>query len=147
MLRAFKLSAPQPLESDFQRQIVDYLRYEQARGRIGPFCRLNGGKARLKGFWVSFYRLFVPGCKEATTGYADLHGIYGRRSGSPGRYFALEVKQPGEVATPAQRAYLAAVREDGGVAATVWSFTDVKNVLFGEIDVHAVEDAREKCGS
>jgi hypothetical protein len=145
MPRAFKLTALQPLESDLQRQIVEYLRVEQARGRIGPFCRLNGGKAQLKSGWVSFYRLFLFGCSEATAGYVDLHGLYGPRSGSPGRYFALEVKRPGRIATPAQREFLAAVREAGGVAATIWSFADAKSALFGEIDVHAVENAREEC--
>lgn len=143
MGKPFRLTAPPILESALQRQIVDYLRHEQARGRIGPFCRVNGGLARIKRAVVRFYRLFLSGKDECSTGHPDLYGIYGPQSAHPGRYFALEVKRPGQYATDAQIAFLDAVRVSGGVAATVWSFRDVKSVLFGEIDVWEIENERE----
>lgn len=144
MPRPFRPSPYTPMESDVQRQIVNYLHREVARGRIGWFCRVNGGQARMKGGApVKFYRLWMPEANEVSAGYSDLHGCYGPRSGYPGRYFALEVKRDGEVATKAQSAFLAAVRESGGVAAVVWSFADVKSVLFGEIDVRAIEIRQE----
>jgi hypothetical protein len=136
MAHTLKLTSPTVLESDLQRHIVEYLRHEQARGRVGWFARINGGKARLMGgFWVKFYRLWIPAAQEVSAGYSDLHGLYGPRSGSPGLYFALEVKQPGEKPTDAQTAFLAAVRESGGVGAVVRSIEDVKSLLFGEIDI------------
>lgn len=67
-------------------------------------------------------------------GKADIEGLMGNGSAYPGRYFALEVKRPGKVATQEQREFLAAVREVGGIGATVRSFEDVRSVLFGEID-------------
>lgn len=142
--RPFRLKSPQATESQLQAAILDYLRHEQNRGRIGPFCRVNGGGARMsRGRSVAFYRLYLPGMPESSKGHADLYGLYGPRSAHPGRYFALEVKRPGEAPTPEQRAFLDAVRCAGGLAAVVFSFVDVQSVLFGEIDVHAVENARE----
>lgn len=49
-----------------------------------------------------------------------------------GQFFALEFKQHNEKPTYEQLEYLAAVREDGGIAAVVRSLNDAKNVLFGD---------------
>ena len=145
MGKPFRLTTLPVLEADLQRQIVDYLRHEQARGRIGWFCRVNSGMAkRAGGGRMSFYRLFLFGADETSAGYADLHGTYGPRSAHPGRYWALEVKKPGEPATEAQIAFLESVRASGGVAATVWSYDDAKNVLFAEMDVWKIENEREQ---
>ncbi len=125
----FRLSAPRALEADVQAQIVDYLRAQQARGRIVWFARCNGGsvlslhKGRRR--FTRFYQLYLRGAEPAHKGMADLHGML-----PDGRYFALEVKRPGETATPEQQAFLAAVRAGGGLAEVVHGFEEVANVLW-----------------
>lgn len=133
MPRPFRLTAPAPLESAVLRQIVDYLRHEQTRERIGPFARLNGGKARLAGgAWISFYRLWLPAADETSVGHSDLFGLYGSRSGHPGRFWALEVKRYGENASAPQTAFLAAVRAAGGIGDVATDFAAARRILFGE---------------
>ena len=126
MTRPFRLQAPTASESDLQGQILDYLAHEQARGRVVWYCRVNGGGTRLKGIWVWFYRLYLAGRKPISKGKADIEGML-----PGGRYFALEVKKPGEVATPEQVAFLAAVAAAGGIAATVRHYDEVKAVFGG----------------
>ncbi len=46
-----------------------------------------------------------------------------------GRYFALEVKQPGEKPTPEQLLFLAMVANDGGIAGVVYGFEDVERMF------------------
>lgn len=121
-----------PLESELQAQIVDYLRMEQARGRIGALWRVNGGQTRIGGDLIKFYRLWLPGGSEISKGMADVNGLLGHRSASPGRFFALEIKRPGQTTTAPQNAYLQAVREHGGLAAVVTNFNEAQAVLFGE---------------
>ena len=99
--KPFKLTAPRALESDRQAQIIDWLRIEQAQGRVSWFCRVNGGAVMAGKRFVRFYSLHLKGIAPASKGYADIHGML-----PGGRYFALEVKQPGERATPEQRAFL-----------------------------------------
>jgi len=123
-----------PFEAELQGQILEYLAHEMARGRVGWFCRVNGGAVKAGADFVRFYELHIPGHAMRSKGKSDIEGMLGNGSAYPGRYFALEVKRPGGRATLEQREYLAAVREVGGVGATVRSFEDVKSVLFGEID-------------
>ena len=109
-------------------QIIEYLRHEQARGRVVWFERSNGGGGRIAGRWVWFYRLFLLGREPVSTGKADITGML-----DGGRFFALEVKRPKRGrASNDQREYLAAVAGGGGIAATVLSFQDAKRELFGE---------------
>lgn len=124
---------PAPLESSVLRQILDYLRYEQARGRIGAVFRINGGMSRNRaGAPVWHYRLWIPFAAESGAGMADVNGVYGPRSAFPGRFFALEVKRPGADASAPQIAYLEAIRASGGVAAVVRDFSEARLALFGK---------------
>jgi hypothetical protein len=120
----FKLKAPRVLESDRQSQIIDWLRVEQAAGRVSWFCRTNGGAVMAGNRFVRFYSLHLKGIAPASKGYADIHGML-----PGGQYFALEVKQPGEKATVEQKVFLDTVAMDGGIAAVVYGFEDVEKVL------------------
>ena len=122
--KPFRLKAPRVLESDRQSQIIDWLRVEQAAGRVSWFCRTNGGGVKTAGQFIRFYALYLLGIEKRSRGYADIHGML-----PGGRYFALEVKQPGEKATVEQRAFLDAVAMGGGIAAVVYGFEDVEKVL------------------
>lgn len=127
MPKPFRLTAPKPLESALQAQILDYLALEQAKGRVVWYARINGGLARYGKWVVKNYTLHLPRRDARSKGYSDLHGML-----AGGRYFALEVKQPGENPTAEQAHFLEAVREGGGIAAVVFNFADAKNVLFTE---------------
>lgn len=130
--RPFSLTAPKPLESALQGQIVDYLRLEQAKGRIGPLMRINGGMSRYRGGQpVRNYRLWIPCAEETSAGIADVNGILGPHSATPGRFFALEVKRQGEKPNVAQIAYLESVRASGGIAAVVTDWHEAQAALFG----------------
>ena len=123
MSARFKLT-----EQDIQGQIIDYLRIEQARGRVVWFERSNGGGMKDKtGRLVLFYWLYLRGKIPRSKGKSDLSGML-----AGGRFFALEVKRRDEKPTKEQLDYLAAVRDGGGIAAVVRSFSDAKNVLFGD---------------
>lgn len=127
--KPFRLAAPRPKEADVQAQIVDYLRAQQARGRIVWFARCNGGSVlsvhKGRRSFTKFYALYLRNAEPAHRGMADLHGML-----PDGRYFALEVKRPDERATPEQQSFLAAVRAGGGVAAVVCGFDEVARVLY-----------------
>ena len=127
--KAFKLKAIKASESDLQAQIIEYLRFEQNRGRVVWFCRNNsGGMLKAKQF-LWFYRLFLRQHEPISKGKSDLDGqLLG------GRYFALEVKADGEKASPEQLAFLQAVRDGGGIAAVVRSYSDVQSVLFENLN-------------
>ncbi|MCB0249645.1 MAG: hypothetical protein KDI07_13805 [Anaerolineae bacterium] len=128
MSARFRLTAVNPLEQDIQGQIIDYLRIEQARGRVVWFERSNGGGMKDKtGRVLRFYLLYLRGKIPRSKGKADLSGML-----MGGQFFALEVKRGNEKPTKDQIEYLAAVREGGGIAAVVRSFSDAKNVLFGD---------------
>ncbi len=122
--KPFALKAPRVLESDRQSQIIDWLRVEQAAGRVSWFCRVNGGGVKTAGQFIRFYALYLLGIEKRSRGYTDIHGML-----KGGQYFALEVKQPGEKATPEQRAFLDAVAMDGGIAAVVYGFEDAEKAL------------------
>lgn len=124
-----------PVEAELQCQILEYLSHEQARGRVGWYCRVNSGGAVNTGSgFVRFYMLFLPGHAGRSKGKADIEGLLGPGSAYPGRYFALEVKSKTGKPTKEQAEFLDATRAVGGIAAVVRSFEDVKSVLFGEVD-------------
>ena len=52
------------------------------------------------------------------------------------RFLALEVKRPGQEATPEQRAFLDAVRTAGGLAAVVHSAANAVEVLSDSMTTH-----------
>lgn len=120
----FRLSAPRAKESALQAQICRWLRIEQERGRVAWFCRLNGGMAQYGRRRIRNYVLHLRRAEPIGKGYADLHGML-----PGGRYFALEVKRKGEAVTPEQDKFIAAVREGGGIAAVVYSFSDAARAL------------------
>lgn len=130
--KPFRLQAPQPSEQDLLGQIVDYLRCQQARGRVVWFARLNSGSAIAESGktrrFVRFYWLYLRRKEPMGKGRADLEGQLAN-----GRYFALEVKKPGEKPTAVQAAFLDAVRGGGGIAGVVHGYADVSGLLFGEI--------------
>lgn len=76
---------------------------------------------------LRFYLLYLRGKIPRSKGKAYLSGML-----SGGQFFALEVKRRNEKPTQDQLDYLAAVREGGGLAAVVRSFSDAKNVLFAD---------------
>ena len=121
----FKLKAPTPSEQDLLGEIVALLRLEQTKGRIAWFARCNGGGMRDRtGRFLRFYQLYLPKATPKSKGMADLHGML-----AGGRYFALEVKRPGETVTPEQMMFLEAVRAGGGIAAVVHGFEDAARAL------------------
>jgi len=124
MAARFKLTAPRILESDRQTQILEWLRVEQAAGRVAWFCRVNGGGVKTATQFIRFYALYLPGTEKRSRGYPDIHGML-----PGGRYFALEVKQPGEKPTPEQSGFIQTIRAAGGIAAVVYSYLDAKAVL------------------
>jgi len=124
MAARFKLTAPRILESDRQTQILEWLRVEQAAGRVAWFCRVNGGGVKKATQLIRFYALYLPGTEKRSRGYPDIHGML-----PGGRYFALEVKQPGEKPTPEQSGFIQTIRAAGGIAAVVYSYLDAKAAL------------------
>jgi hypothetical protein len=71
--------------------------------------------------------------KMGHPGVADIIGIlpwtdHGHRP-LVGRFLAIEVKRPGQDATPAQAAFLASVREAGGLAFVAHSVDEVATGL------------------
>lgn len=127
MTRPFRLAAPKPTEQDRLGQIVDYLRHEQARGRVAWFARINGGGMFDRtGRFVRFYWLHLAGKPPVGKGKADIEGQL-----PDGRYFALEVKRPGEKPTPEQVEFLATVRRNNGLAAVIVDYDEARIALFG----------------
>lgn len=125
MTAPFKLKAPTPSEQDLLGEIVALLRLEQTKGRVAWFARCNGGGMFDRtGRFLRFYQLYLPKATPKSKGMADLHGML-----AGGRYFALEVKKPGETATPEQATFLAVVRAGGGIAAVVRGFEDASRAL------------------
>lgn len=126
-MTGFRLKAPAPREQDLLGQIVELLRWEQAKGRVAWFARCNGGGMKDRtGRFLRFYRLYLPLMEPASKGMADLHGML-----AGGKYFALEVKKPGEKTSPEQVAFLESVRAAGGIAGVVHSFAEVPLLLEG----------------
>lgn len=64
------------------------------------------------------------------------HGNMFSKAGTPdligslrGRFIAIEVKRPGGVVSPLQKAHLKLIRQAGGVAFVAYSLEDVKHIL------------------
>lgn len=131
MTKPFRLVAPKALESDLQDQILDYLALEQAKGRVAWFCRMNSGAIKSGLRYIRYYVLHLLGLPPSAKGKADIEGML-----AGGKYFALEVKRPGEKPTPEQVHFLSAVRLNGGIAAVVFSYADARSVLFDERDAN-----------
>ena len=95
-------------ESAVQGQILDWL------ARKGIFAyRQNTGGANLKGFYVRFGKRGAP----------DIVAIY------RGMYVGIEVKKAGGVQSDDQRAYMANVRQAGGMYILAHELEDVTRVL------------------
>lgn len=119
MPRPFRLTPVDPIESDRQSDIVNYLRHDP---RVSVVLRVNGGGRKFGQGWVWFYRLFVRGLDPMDgKGCSDL--LVQLRGGW---LAAFEVKRPGEKETAEQAEFLAAVAAGGGLSARVETWQQVK---------------------
>jgi hypothetical protein len=121
MMPRFKLVPDDPLESERQAGIVNYLSIEP---RVKFFIRVNGGGRSLKGGFVWFYRLWIGRREQKGRGVPDIIGQL-----RDGRFFALEVKRPDEKPTPEQAEFLSLVADAGGVAGVVCNWLDARKLL------------------
>ncbi len=108
-----------PTENDLQKQIICYLCDEVHRDRIK---------------WAAIQKKPFP----------VVFGEFGSKSKQQNIRFIIYPRQQGNFATKEQIDFFESIREENGVAHTVWSLNDVKSVLFGEIDVHLIENDREE---
>lgn len=97
------------LERDIQRSILEYLKIK------GYLCKRNQsgmsfGETKGKKWAI----------RMGEAGWADIIGCL-----KSGVFFAIEVKRHGGVVTPAQNAFLEAVRASKGVAFVAYSLEDV----------------------
>ncbi len=95
-------------ETEFIRQVRDYL---HLRGALT--VRVNAGLTVLG---EGDSRRVIRGAEKGTS---DILGCY------KGRFFAIETKVGKNKPTPEQEAFLASVRENGGIAFPAWSLDDV----------------------
>lgn len=98
-----------PLESEIQETILNWLEYQK-----GKFWRNNTGALNIEKRFIRF------GLK----GSSDIIGIL-----PDGRFFACEVKRPGKKPTPDQKTFLETIAYWGGVACVAYSLEDVVNVF------------------
>ena len=117
----FKLSPDNPLESQRQAGIVDYLSLES---RVKFFVRINGGCMQKKGFFVWLYRLYIGQREQKGKGVSDIIGQL-----RDGRFFAIEVKRPGEKPTPEQSEFLSLVNDAGGIAGVCCNWMEAKRLI------------------
>ena len=122
--KTLKLKAFDPLESDRLAGIVRYLKLEK---RVRFFIRVNGGGRSIGQCFVWFYKLFVGNVEQKGKGVPDIIGQL-----RDGRFFAIEVKRPGELATNEQAEFLRMVAECGGVSGVANNWQQAKAIL-GEI--------------
>ena len=114
---------PQPLESEIQRSVVQFLRRRGAvviRANSGLLPRADGGRMR--------------STHSAAGAVSDLIACY------RGRFLGFEVNRPGKKPTEAQAAFLEAVRFAGRIAAVVSSIDDAAAILDG------IDALPEVCG-
>ena len=103
-------------EHNIQSEIVKYLR---SKGML--VIRINSG---MRGI-VRFYWWWAGDKgKSKHEGVADILAL-----DIDGKFYAIEVKKPGEYATAQQYHFLQEVERRGGIAAVVWCVEDVKNLL------------------
>lgn len=117
----FKLVPDDPLESERQAGIINYLTIEP---RVKFFIRVNGGGRSIKGGFVWFYRLWIGRREQKGRGVPDIIGQL-----RDGRFFALEVKRPDEKPTPEQAEFLEMVADAGGVSGVVSNWLDARKLL------------------
>lgn len=122
MPKPFRLTPVNPIESDRQADIVNYLRHDP---RVSVVLRVNGGGRKFGRGWVWFYRLFVRGLDPMDgKGCSDL--LVQLRGG---RFAAFEVKRPDEKLTAEQAEFLAAISAGGGLAARVETWQQAKAAI------------------
>lgn len=131
--KPFRLKAVDPLEHERQAGIIRYLQLEK---RVRFFIRINGGGRLIGRVFVWFYKLFFDGCELKGKGVSDIIGQL-----RDGRFFALEVKRPGEKPTEEQAAFLSMVEGAGGVAGVVCNWMDAKTLLEKSPDFSGVPPA------
>lgn len=104
------MTLPRPLERDVQAAILDLLALRRAEA-----VRTNSGAVKVGTRFVRFNK--TPGCSDILCCYR-------------GRFLALEIKRDAkEKPTDDQAAFLAAVRDAGGVGEVVWSIEQVAAIL------------------
>lgn len=119
MPKPFRLTPVDPIESDRQADIINYLRHDP---RVSVVLRVNGGGRKFGRGWVWFYRLFVRGLDPMDgKGCSDLLVML-----RGGQFSALEVKRPDEKPTAEQAEFLAAISAGGGLAARVENWQQAK---------------------
>ncbi|MCB7128182.1 MAG: VRR-NUC domain-containing protein [Candidatus Brocadiales bacterium] len=102
-------------ESDIQRQILAYLKYDR---RVALYWRQNTGATTFsKGGKEYFVRFGTPGISDIL---GVLHG---------GRFFAIEVKMPKRRLTESQTNFINNVNRAGGIAFVATCVEDVQEHL------------------
>jgi len=122
MPKPFRLAPVDPIESDRQADIINYLRHDP---RVSVVLRVNGGGRKFGRGWVWFYRLFVRGLDPMDgKGCSDLLVML-----RGGQFAALEVKRPDETPTAEQTEFLAAVAAGGGLSARVETWQQARAAI------------------
>lgn len=127
-MTSLRLKRLVPKEVDIQSSIEDALLHLHHHGKLAWFSRQNGGGTMVKGSggrirFMSFYRLYGFG-KPLHKGLADCIG-----QTTDGRFFAVEVKRPGEKPTPEQQSFLDRVNANNGIGFVAYSVEDVFKVF------------------
>lgn len=114
------MKLPRPKEASVQAQVLAYLRLCGCLPvRVNSGALYGGTTAAGKKRFVRFNS--EPGCSDVLACVPV--------PGRPAVFVAIEVKRPGEHATPEQSLFLERVRAAGGAAAVVRSVEDVRDVL------------------
>ena len=108
-------------ENDIKQATINYLAIDP---RVKFAIRMNSGSARKGKAYVWFYRLFMLDMPPSSDKVSDIIGML-----RDGRFFAFEVKKPGEIPTEGQREFMDAVKRAGGVAGVVYHWHDAKTLL------------------
>ena len=116
-----KLAPDNPLESQRQAGIIDYLALEP---RVKFSIRINSGGVKASNRFIWFYRLFIGKSKERHDGVADIIGMLRN-----GRFFAIDAKRPGEKPTPEQAEFLALVSDAGGIAGVCCNWMEARSLI------------------
>ncbi len=115
--RALRLTRPVPPESAVLAAVLGALRLHPAvawaeRMNSGAFV-VGSGRSR------RFVRFGFPGCSDLIGQLRD------------GRFIAVECKRPGAVPTERQRAFIALVRRNGGIAGIAERVEDALALIAG----------------
>lgn len=116
-MKPFRLKHPEPKEADVLRAVLTFL---SMHPRVAWAHRMQSGAGKLvRGKGASqFLRFGWPGASD----------IVGQLKGT-GQFLAVECKRPSGTTTPEQEAFLARVRDSGGVAVVARSVDDVIEAL------------------